>query len=258
MKNRRIYLQILIISIILIIFTSVSYADTTVPSFKFGFDIEPSQNPKDVSTSVQILLMLTVLSIAPSILIMMTCFTRIIIILSFLRNALGTQQMPPNQVLIGLALFLTFFIMAPVGTQINNEAFQPYTKGQISQQQAIDKSSKVIKTFMLKQMRKSNEKDLKLFMNLAKIKSPVKPDELPLTVVVPAFLVNELTVAFKFGFLIFIPFLIIDLVVSSTLMSMGMMMLPPVMISLPFKILLFIMVGGWGLVIQSIVGSFTM
>jgi flagellar biosynthesis protein FliP len=258
MRNRRILLQFVTVGIIVILFTSIAYADTTIPSFKFGFDFEPTQNPKDVSTSVQILLALTVLSIAPSILVMMTSFTRIIIIFSFLRNALGTQQMPPNQVLIGLALFLTFFIMSPVGSQLNKDAYQPYTKGQITQQQAIDKSSGIMKTFMLKQMRKSNEKDLALFVKLAKIKTPVKPEELPLTVVVPAFLVNELTVAFKFGFLIYIPFLIIDLVVASTLMSMGMMMLPPIMISLPFKILLFIMVGGWGLLIQSIVGTFTM
>ncbi|RCX15526.1 flagellar biosynthetic protein FliP [Anaerobacterium chartisolvens] len=257
-RIQRVCLMAAVISLILAVFVSSAYAEPTIPSFRFGFDMEPSQDPQDVSTSIQILIALTILSIAPSILIMMTSFTRIIIILSFLRNAMGTQQMPPNQVLIGLALFLTFFIMAPVGNQINREAFQPYSTGQIQQQEAIDKSSSIIKNFMLKQMRKDSEKDLAMFVRLAKIEGPVTPEELPLSVVVPAFLVNELTVAFKFGFLIFIPFLIIDLVVSSTLMSMGMMMLPPIMISLPFKILLFIMVGGWGLLVESIVNSFVM
>lgn len=223
--------------------------------FKFGFSVEPAQNPQEVSSSIQILLLLTVLSLAPSILIMMTSFTRIIIVLSFLRNALGTQQMPPNQILIGLALFLTLFVMSPVVQDINQQAFEPFTKGEITQQEALDKSTAVMKGFMLKQFG-SNEKDLALFVSLAGIQTPVRPEELPLTVVIPAFLINELTIAFKMGFLIFIPFLIIDMIVASTLMSMGMMMLPPIMISLPFKILLFIMVGGWNLVTQTLVGSF--
>ena len=254
MKNKPRGLQIVIVLIVLMFFTSNVFAEPTVP-FKFGFSIEPSQNPEDVSASIQILLLLTVLTLAPSILIMMTSFTRTIIVLSFLRNALGTQQMPPNQVLIGLALFLSLFIMSPVLNEINTEAFQPYSKGEITQQAALDKSSTVIKGFMLKQFG-NNENDLKLFVSLAKIKTPVDPKELPLTVVIPAFIINELTIAFKIGFLIFIPFLIIDMVVSSTLMSMGMMMLPPVMISLPFKILLFIMVDGWNLITQTIVSSF--
>lgn len=253
MKNSKKYIQGVIVIIILIIFSAHVFAEPVFP-FKFGFSVEPAENPRDAASSIQILFLLTVLSLAPSILIMMTSFTRIIIVLSFLRNALGTQQMPPNQVLIGLALFLTMFVMMPVGKEINDTAFQPFTKGEITQQAALDKSSQIIKTFMLKQFR--SEKDLALFVSLAGIKTPVKPEELPLTVVIPAFLINELTIAFKIGFLIFIPFLIIDMVVSSTLMSMGMMMLPPVMISLPFKILLFIMVGGWNLVIQTIVGSF--
>lgn len=254
MKNKQRGLHIAIVIIVIIIFSSNVFAEPVVP-FKFGFNIEPSQKPEDVSASIQILLLLTVLSLAPSILIMMTSFTRIIIVLSFLRNALGTQQMPPNQVLIGLALFLSLFIMSPVLSEINNDAFQPYSKGEITQQAALDKSSDVIKGFMLKQFG-DNEKDLKLFVTLAKIKTPVDPKELPLTVVIPAFIINELTIAFKIGFLIFIPFLIIDMVVSSTLMSMGMMMLPPVMISLPFKILLFIMVDGWNLITRTIVSSF--
>ena len=257
MRNRRYTLQILIILMIILIIATTVYAEPGISVTSDGVKIGTADNPQDVTTSIQLLLLLTVLSIAPSILIMMTSFTRIIIILSFLRNALGTQQMPPNQVLIGLALFLTLFIMAPVGTRLNNEAYQPLSKGDIKTEVALDKAGSIMKDFMLKQFRKGNEKDLELFVNLANIKKPVKPEDLPLTVVIPAFMINELTIAFKFGFLVFIPFLIIDLVVSSTLMSMGMMMLPPVMISLPFKILLFVMVDGWGLIVQSIVGSFT-
>jgi flagellar biosynthetic protein FliP len=233
--------------------TSCAYAEPAFPIPKIGVNVEPAKNPQDVAASIQILLLLTVLSIAPSILIMMTSFTRIIIILSFLRNALGTQQMPPNQVLIGLALFLTLFIMAPVGTQINEQAFQPFVKGEITQEVAFEKSSHVIKDFMYKYTR---DKDLALFVSLSGQKLPVDKEKLSLTVVIPAFLISELKTAFQIGFLIFLPFLIIDMVVSSTLMSMGMMMLPPVMISLPFKILLFIMVDGWNLVTQSIVRGF--
>ncbi|HEX2944701.1 MAG TPA: flagellar type III secretion system pore protein FliP, partial [Clostridia bacterium] len=172
------------------------------------------------------------------------------------KNALGTQQMPPNQVLIGLALFLSLFIMTPVINDINTQAYTPYNEGKITQQQALDNSGKVMKGFMIKQFG-DNEKDLAFFVSLAKIPTPVKdPMDLPLTVVIPAFIINELTIAFKIGFLIYIPFLIIDMVVSSTLMSMGMMMLPPVMISLPFKILLFILVDGWGLISKTLVSSF--
>lgn len=242
---------------ILIIFLfciSNVYAEPAFPIPKIGVNVEPAQNPKDVASSIQVLVLLTVLSVAPSILIMMTSFTRIIIILSFLRNAIGTQQMPPNQVLVGLAMFLTFFIMTPVATEINDKAFQPYNNGAITQQQALDKSSDIIKGFMFKYTRTN---DLKLFVSLSGQKEPVEKEKLPLTVVIPAFLISELKTAFQIGFLIYIPFLIIDMVVSSTLMSMGMMMLPPVMISLPFKILLFIMVDGWNLVAQMIVNSFT-
>jgi len=252
MKNKRL-IQILIILTVFVLLSLTVFAEPVFP-FKFGFDVEPAENPEDVATSIQILLILTVLSLAPSILIMMTAFSRIIIILSFLRNALGTQQMPPNQVLIGLALFLTLFIMSPVGKEINDTAFQPFIQGEITQQDATDKASQIIKNFMLKQFK--SEKDLALFVSLANIETPVDPQDLPLTVVIPAFLINELTIAFKIGFLIYVPFLIIDMVVSSTLMAMGMMMLPPIMISLPFKILLFIMVGGWSLITETIIGSF--
>ncbi|NTV91276.1 MAG: flagellar type III secretion system pore protein FliP [Clostridiales bacterium] len=254
MRNKHKAIPILIVLLVVFFAASHVFAETAVP-FSFGFNVGTTDNPKEVSSSIQILLLLTVLSLAPSILIMMTSFTRIIIVLSFLRNALGTQQMPPNQVLIGLALFLSLFIMSPVLTDINDNAYQPYSKGEITQEAAVQKSSDTIKSFMLKQFGK-NEKDLEFFVKLAKIQTPVDPKTLPLTVVIPAFIINELTIAFKIGFLIYIPFLIIDMVVSSTLMSMGMMMLPPVMISLPFKILLFVMVDGWTLISQTLVNSF--
>lgn len=255
MKSRLRGLQVAVVFLIVAIFSSNVYAETTFP-FKFGFSVDPATTPQEVSSSIQILLILTVLSLAPSIIIMMTSFTRIIIVLSFLRNALGTQQMPPNQVLIGLALFLSLFIMTPVINDINTQAYEPFNNGTITQQQALDNSAKVMKGFMLKQFG-DNEKDLAFFVTLAKIETPVRdPMDLPLTVVIPAFIINELTIAFKIGFLIFIPFLIIDMVVSSTLMSMGMMMLPPVMISLPFKIMLFIMVNGWTLISKTLIASF--
>jgi flagellar biosynthetic protein FliP len=185
---------------------------------------------------------------------MTTCFTRIIIILSFLRNALGTQQMPPNQILIGLALFLTFFIMTPTFTKINEEAFTPFVSNQITREEAFERAKGPLKEFMIKQIR--SEDDLALFVKLAKIEAPSSAQELPLSIIIPAFILNELKVAFQIGFILYIPFIVIDMIVSSTLMSMGMMMLPPIMISLPFKILLFILVDGWSLVIQTIVTGF--
>ncbi len=262
-KKTRIKKFIFITCILVVVFCLMmgrAMAEPNISVTQGGISIGASDNPEEVSSSIQLLLMLTVLSVAPSILIMMTGFTRIIIILSFLRNALGTQQMPPNQVLIGLALFITFFVMSPVITDINQNAFQPYSKGEINSQQAIEKSSGTIKTWMVKQIfSNKREKDLELFMTLGGQKEPIKVQEaskLSLSIVAPAFLISELMVAFKFGFLIFLPFLIIDIVVSSTLMSMGMMMLPPTMISLPFKILLFILVDGWSMLTQSIVVSF--
>lgn len=222
---------------------------------KIGLNIGPAEKPQEAASTIQIILLLTVLSVAPAILVMMTSFTRIIIILSFLRNALGTQQMPPNQVLIGFAMFLTFFIMMPTFSKIDSEAFKPYMNGTITQEQAFNNAANPIREFMLKQIR--GDKDLSLFVKLSKmdVKS-LKREQLPLTVVIPAFMINELKIAFQIGFLIFIPFLVIDMVVSSTLMSMGMMMLPPIMISLPFKILLFIMVDGWNLITNTIVTGF--
>ena len=212
-----------------------------------------TNQPQDVSTTLQLLLVLTVLSLAPAILILMTSFTRIIIVLSFVRTSLSTQQMPPNQVLIGLALFLTFFIMSPVYSEANHDALQPYLKGKITQHQAIKKAEAPFKVFMAKQTR---EKDLDLFMEYGKYKMPKKITAIPMTALVPAFTISELKTAFQMGFMIFIPFLVIDMVVASILMAMGMMMLPPVMISLPFKILLFIMVDGWYLIVKSLLVSF--
>lgn len=246
---------LLLTLIVVLSWTIPASAEPAFPIPRIGVDIGPAQQPQEAAATIQIILLLTVLSIAPAILIMMTSFTRIIIVLSFLRNALGTQQMPPNQVLIGFAMFLTFFIMSPVLTKINNEAFQPFMKGQITQEQAFTKAADPIREFMLNQIR--SEKDLLLFVKMAKMDpQKVEKEKLPLTIVIPAFMINELKIAFQIGFLIFIPFLIIDMVVSSTLMSMGMMMLPPIMISLPFKILLFIMVDGWNLITQSIVMGF--
>lgn len=210
-------------------------------------------DPSSVSTSVKLLLLLTVLSLAPSILILMTCFTRIIIVLSFVRTSLATQQMPPNQVLVGIALFLTFFIMAPVFTDVYDHALEPLFDEKITLDEAYDKASEPMKEFMAKHTR---QKDLALFLNYAKIDKPETVQDIPLTALVPAYSISELKTAFQMGFMIFIPFLIIDMAVASILMSMGMMMLPPVMISLPFKILLFVMVDGWYLITHSLLDGF--
>ena len=208
---------------------------------------------QQTSTSLQILLLMTVLSTAPAILMLMTSFTRIIIVLSFVRNALGTQQLPPNQVLVGLALFLTFFVMAPTFNQINTNAVQPYMKNQINQTEALKQAEEPLRTFMFRQTR---EKDLALFVGLSKMERPKTYRDVPTYVLIPAFVISELKTSFQMGFAIFIPFIVIDMIVSSTLMSIGMMMLPPMMISLPFKLLLFVLVDGWHLVVQSLVTSF--
>jgi flagellar biosynthesis protein FliP len=212
-----------------------------------------NSSPENVSTSVKLFLMLTVLSLAPSILILMTCFTRIVIVLSFVRTALATQSMPPNQVIVGLSLFLTFFIMAPTFQQVNDEALTPLFNEEINLEQAYDKAAVPFKEFMSAHTR---QKDLALFLDYAKAERPDSIADIPLTALVPAFAISEIKTAFQIGFMIFIPFLVIDMVVASVLMSMGMMMLPPVMISLPFKILLFVLVDGWYLVVKSLLQSF--
>jgi flagellar biosynthesis protein FliP len=202
---------------------------------------------------INVFLIISFLSLLPAVLIMFTSFTRIVVVLSLLRQALGGQQMPPNTVVIGLSLFLTFFIMSPTIDVIAKDSINPYIDKQISMKEALQKAEPPIKTFMLKQTR---EKDIALFLNISKEKAPKQPQDLPLKVVAPAFAISELKTAFEMGVLIFLPFLIIDMIISSVLLSMGMMMLPPVMISLPFKLLLFVLVDGWNLVVGSIVRSF--
>ena len=220
-------------------------------------DINISSNAGSMKleSTLQILIMLTILSLAPSILIMVTSFTRIVVVFHFLRTALGTQTTPPNQVIVGLALFITIAIMSPVFTEVNTKAIKPYTAGKIKQEQAIEKGLSPLREFMLKQTR---EKDLKLFMDLNKKSADdIKDyDDIPITIVIPAFIISELRAAFIIGFLIYLPFIVIDMVVASTLMSMGMMMLPPTTISLPFKLLLFVLADGWNLVIGQLVNSF--
>ncbi|MDQ0270216.1 flagellar biosynthetic protein FliP [Cytobacillus purgationiresistens] len=216
-------------------------------------EIFNTSSPENISTSVKLMLLLTVLSLAPSILILMTCFTRIVIVLSFVRTALATQQMPPNQVIIGLSLFLTFFIMAPTFQEVNQQALTPLFNEEIDLEEAYEKAALPFKEFMSAHTR---EKDLALFLEYSQAEKPESIAEIPLTALVPAFAISEIKTAFQIGFMIFIPFLVIDMVVASVLMSMGMMMLPPVMISLPFKILLFVLVDGWYLVVKSLLQSF--
>jgi flagellar biosynthetic protein FliP len=223
------------------------------PIPKITVEVGKADKSGDVAVTLQILFLMTILSLAPAIVILTTSFTRIIVVFHFLKQALGVQQMPPSQVLVGLALFLTFFIMAPVWEKINNDAIQPYLKNEITQAQAYEKAVKPIREFMFKQVR---EDDLALFVSMANLPKPNNRDEIPTYVLIPAFAISELKIAFQIGFLIYIPFLMIDLIVASVLMSMGMIMLPPVMISLPFKILLFILIDGWHLVVQSLIQSF--
>ena len=209
--------------------------------------------PEKVSSLIQVVILLTILSMAPALLLMVTSFTRIVIVLSLLRHALGTQTMPPNQIIVGLSLFLTFFIMSPVINRVNDEALKPYYEEQISGEQAFEKATIPIKNFMLKQVR---EKDLALFVKIAQEKQPEKPEDVSLTTLIPAFAISELKTAFQIGFMIYLPFLVLDMVIASVLLSMGMMMLPPIMVSLPFKLLLFVLVDGWYLIVGSLVQSF--
>ncbi len=210
-------------------------------------------NPTETVAALRILILFTVLSLAPAILIMMTSFTRIVVVLSFLRQALATQNMPPNQVIIGLSLFLTFFVMAPVWQDINTNSLGPYMAEKIDQGTAISRAEAPLRVFMFKQTR---EKDLSLFLEMSRVQKPKTRKDVPTWVLIPAFMVSELKTAFQIGFMLYLPFLIIDMVVASVLMAMGMMMLPPVVISLPFKLLLFVLVDGWELVIGSLVRSF--
>lgn len=220
---------------------------------KISLQVEEAASGGDAAVSLQIIFLLTILSLAPSILIMMTSFTRILVVLSFLRSALGIQQMPPNQLLIGLSLFLSFFVMAPVWDQVNDHAIQPLIAEEIPYQEALDRGMEPMRDFMMKQTR---QKDMALFIRMAKISQPKTRSEIPNSVLIPSFIISELRTAFQIGFILFVPFLVIDLVVASILLSMGMMMLPPIMVSLPFKILLFVLVDGWNLIVQSVVRSF--
>ena len=217
----------------------------------FSFDL--GDGPTATGRMVQFFLLFTVLSIAPSMLVMVTSFTRIVIVLSFLRTAMGTQQTPPNQVLVSLALFMTIFVMMPTMEKSWDEGIQPFIEGRIDEKEAFQKSAKPIQDFMLKQVRES---DLKLFMDAAKMQPVASPEDVPLRALIPAFMVSELRRAFEIGFLVFIPFLVIDMVVASVLMSMGMMMLPPIIIALPFKVIFFVLVDGWFLIVGSLVQSF--
>lgn len=222
-----------------------------IPGIDFGFI---NDDPNSVATTIRIIILLTVLSLAPAILILMTSFTRILVVLSFVRMGLATQQMPPNQVLISIALFMTFFIMAPVFSDVNDQALKPMMNNEISQEEAFDRAAVPMKEFMIKHTR---EKDLALFMGYGGYERPSTLEDIPLTALVPAFAISELKTAFQIGFFIFVPFLVIDMIVASVLMSMGMMMLPPVMIAMPFKILLFVLVDGWYLVVKSLLFSFS-
>jgi flagellar biosynthetic protein FliP len=233
---------------------SVSAAQTNLTT-GFGplqISLGGQNAPPDVDTGIKVLFVITLLTLAPSILLLMTCFTRLVIVLSFVRSALQLQGTPANQIIIGLSLFITYFVMGPVWENINRDALAPYQAQQISSTQALDRAAHHVSTFMLKQTR---PKDLELFVSMAKVQ-PTTPDALPLRVIIPAFIISELRTAFCMGFLIFVPFILIDLVVATVLMSMGMMMMPPTTISLPLKLLLFVLVDGWELVIRSLVRSF--
>ncbi|WP_205665625.1 flagellar type III secretion system pore protein FliP [Anoxybacter fermentans] len=246
-KSTLIWLLILII----IMTVSANAASFQIPTI--NLEIGESDESDDLVLSLKILLLLTVLTLAPAALVMMTAFTRIIIVLALIRNALAIRQMPPNQVLIGLALFLTIFIMNPIFQEINANALQPYLAGEIGQEEALTKALDPLRNFMFRQTR---EKDLALFIELSGSERPRNKDDVSTLVLIPAFVLSEIKTAFEIGFIIYIPFLIIDMFVASTLMSLGMMMLPPVMISLPFKLLLFILVDGWYLVIKSLITTF--
>lgn len=230
---------------------ALAQSSVTVPSVNFS--MKSTNNPKEVVSAIQIIILLTVLTLAPAILILMTSFTRIIVVFSFLRQALGTQQMPPNQLLVGLSLFLTFFIMQPVFNVVNTEALKPYMSQQISQEVAFEKALIPFRKFMFTQTRAA---DLNLFIRLSKIKEPKTRADVPTPVLIPAFIISELKTAFQIGFIIYLPFLVVDMIVASVLMALGMMMLPPIVISLPIKIMLFVLVDGWSLIIGSMVKSF--
>ena len=236
--------------VLLLCFPSLGYS-IGLPTITFG--VEDADTPQQVSNALQVLFVLTILSVAPAILLMTTCFTRIVIVLGFVRQAMGTQNMPPTQVILGLALFLSFFVMSPTLNQINTEALQPYIAEEISQPEALEKAIIPMREFMFSQVR---EDELALLTEITLDSEPYSKENIPTMTLIPAFMLSELKRAFQMGFMIYIPFLVIDMIVASILMSMGMMMLPPVIISMPFKLLLFVLVDGWSLVVGSLIQSF--
>lgn len=235
---------------IILLFTIAASAQV-LPSLSLS--VGDAQSPQDVATALQVVFLVSILALAPSILIMMTSFVRIIIVFSFIRRAIGLQTTPPDQVLVGLALFLTFYIMSPTLTEMNDNALQPYLSEQISWQEGLDRAGEPMKRFMLKQVY---ENDVALFLRIAGRPAPQTAMDIGFDVLIPAFMISELKTAFIFGFIIYLPFLVVDMVVASVLLSMGMMMLPPTVISLPFKVILFVLIDGWNLIVRQLVGSF--
>jgi flagellar biosynthetic protein FliP len=255
---KRFWIRVFVVaSVVQALALTAVYANTpgtsglTLPSLSLSFP--QGDKPADMVAVLRVVVLLTVLTLAPAILILMTSFTRIVVVLSFLRQSLGTQQMPPNQLIVGLSLFLSFFVMAPTWKVISSDALEPYMQEKIPQDVALRKAEAPLRSFMLSQTR---EKDLELFMSLSQLPKPATQDEVPTYVLIPSFVVSELKTSFQIGFMLYLPFLVLDMVVASVLMAMGMMMLPPMMISLPFKILLFVLVDGWELVVGSLVKSF--
>lgn len=249
-KSDKLKTVVLLVAAAILLTGSAAYAEP-LPGIEMS--VNPTDNPQGVVDSLRIMTLLTVLSLVPAILLMMTSFTRIVIVLSFVRNALATQQTPPTQVLIGLAMFLTFFVMAPVYRDVNENALQPYLNDEISQKEAFEAGSVPLKNFMLGQTR---DQDLALFVEMSGGETLRSPEDVEMITLIPAFMISELKTAFQMGFLVFLPFLVIDMVVAGTLMSMGMFMVPPVVISLPFKLLLFVMADGWYLVVKSLLESY--
>lgn len=249
---KKFFIPALLLAVICFLFFQDSaLAQVSIPNVNIS--VSGSKNPQDLAKGLQIIILMTVISLAPSILIMTTAFTRIVIVLSLLRQAVGIPTLPPNQVIVGLGLILTFFVMAPTFDKINKEAVEPYTKGQITQVEALKKGVEPLRTFMFKQ---TNQKDLALFIKMSKLENPKVLADIPTHVLIPAFIISELKKAFQIGFIVFLPFLIIDVVVSSILISMGMLFLPPVTISLPFKIILFVLIDGWHITAQALVAGF--
>ena len=252
-RNKKYKISFFVISFLLLLVIGAAALGAPMPLPTLQISVEQTDNPHQISVLLQIVALLTILSLAPAILILMTSFTRLAVAFSFLRQALGTHQMPPNQIMIGLALFLTFFIMMPVWQEVNDKAIKPYLDEAISQTEALKAAMYPVRQFMFRQTR---EKDLALFVKMARLDKPNTPQDIPSSVLIPAFVVSELKTAFIIGFVLYVPFLIIDMVVASVLLSMGMMMLPPIMISLPFKLILFVLMDGWYLIVGSLVKSF--